>query len=502
MKKNLRITALLMLLITAASFAQQPKVEWGPKFDYDVKLEEDAKIVLADNYNHYLFSVANRHGMMSQHTINMRKFDQKNKLVNTFKENFPNKDTYTLYNYLGSYELGKDKMIIFIDSYSNKTKKKDIHRIVFDKNTDTFTSTLIVSYTFESLSKSGTAYVVASQNGRYFGVIYSKFSNRKIAEVDEVTVLDANSLEVAWQKTVTFPLELYSGDMTLTNSGKLVIVKRLVDKSSKHSLLVVDVNGETDKDLGEIKISKPVSITIGTQDYLIALNESAKIRALFYNNIMLYDLDAGRIINNDQIDFFKGINDVQDVRFKYVFVDENQIDVFVECKHQTGTKPSQGSFANDPRFNEAVFSYGQGMIVSMNREGKVLSSAKIVGNDKPFSNDLVDNFGILKYKGDYYINTYAFSKRNNIWVEHGVFNQLVAPKYTTQTQKIRFPDYLYKEGSDDDDDEMVDRPTGQYVGNGTYIHQFVNYFPDTRRLLFAQYYADGKVAFVNYIGAL
>jgi hypothetical protein len=174
MKKQLRIITVLLVLILSKSFSQG-KQEWGSKFDYNLKVEEDAKVILADNYNHYLFSIANKHGMMSQHDIIIRKFDQKNKLVNTFKQNFPNKDTYTLYNYLGSFELDKNRIVVFIDSYSNKTKKKDIHRVIFDKTTETFTSTLIVGYTFESISKSGTAFVTASQNGRYYSVVYTKF---------------------------------------------------------------------------------------------------------------------------------------------------------------------------------------------------------------------------------------------------------------------------------------------------------------------------------------
>lgn len=503
MKKLLRISALLMLLVTITVVAQ-PKTEWGPKFDYDVKNEQDPKIVLADNYNHYLMTIVNKDGMMAQHEIIIRKFDQKNKLINTFKQWFPNKDTYTLYNYLGSYELGKDKVVIFTDSYSNKTKKKEIHRIIFDKSTDTFTTTLIVGYTFESISKSGTAYVVASQNGNYYGVVYTKFSNRKIAEVNECTVLNGSTFEIAWQKTVTFPMEFYSGDITMTNSGKLVFVKRVVDKSAKHSLLLVDANGETEKELGaEIKIAKPLAISIGTQDYLIALNFKASYREWAYSNIMLYDLELGKIINNDEINIFTGIKDIKDIRYNYVNVKDYQIDLFMECNYQTGSKPSTlDSFKNDPKFNDPVYSFGSGTLIVMDRAGKVTNVNKIVANGLPFSNELVSNFGVLNYKGDYYINTFAFRQENYRTIEYAVFNQLAGPNYKSQTVKVRFPEYLYKRDSDDSDDEINDSRggTGHYIGDGTYIHQFCNYFPDTKRLLFAQYYADGKVAFVNYLG--
>jgi hypothetical protein len=294
-------------------------------------------------------------------------------------------------------------------------------------------------------------------------------------------------------------MEYYSGDMVMTNSGKLVFVKRVVDKGAKHSLLVVDAKGETDKELGaEIKIARPIAITIGTQDYLIALNFKASYREWAYSNIMLYDLDGGRIINNDEVNIFPGIKDIKDVRYNYVNVKDNQIDLFMECNYQTGTKPSTlDSFKNDPRFNDPVFSFGSGTLIVMDRAGKVLNLNKIVPNGIPFNNELVSNFGVLNYKGDYYINTFFFTEVNHRITEHAAFNQLVGPTYKAETQKLRFPDYVYSDR--DDDDEIVDR-NGSYIGNGTYIHQLCNYFPDTKRLLFAQYYSDGKVAFVNYTG--
>ncbi len=501
MKKQLRVIIVVLVLILSKSFSQG-KQEWGPKFEYNVKVEEDAKVILADNYNHYLFSVVNKHGMMAQHAIIIRKFDQKNKLINTFKQDFPNKDTYTLYNYLGSYELGKDKFVVFTDSYSNKTKKKEIHRIIFDKTNDTFTTTLITGYTFESISKSGTANVIASQNGRFYAVVYSKFSNKKIAEVNECTVLDGATFDVAWQKTVTFPMEFYSGDITLTNSGKLVFVKRVVSKSEKHSLLVVDATSETDKDLGaEIKIAKPIAISIGTQDYLIALNFKASFREWAYSNIMLYDLQLGKIINNEALNIFNGIKEIEDIRYNYINVKDYQIDFFVECKYKTGTKPSaNSSFANDPRFNDPVYAFGLGTFIALNNEGKIINNSKVVDSGIPFSNELVNDFGVLNYKGDYYINTFVFREENRRKVEYAVFNQLAAPTFKIQTTKIQFP-YYNTSGGGDDDDEIDDTRGNAYSG-GSIIHQFVNYFPDSKRLLFAKYFGDGKVAFVSYIGVL
>jgi hypothetical protein len=492
MKRNIRFLAIILLL-ASVTLSAQIKKEWGAKFDYDLKIEQEPKVVLADNYNHYLMTFVNKDGIMAQHQIIMRKFDQKNNLVDTFIQDFPEKTLFTLYNCLGSYELGKDKVVIFIDGYSNKTKKKSIHRMIFDKTTDKFTSTLIVDYTFESLSKSGTAYVVPSQNGNYYGIVYSKFSNKKIAEVDECTVIDAKTFDVVWKKTITFPVEFYSGDITVTNSGKLVFIKRVVSKSEKHALYVVDATSEADKDLGaDIKLSRPVAITIGNQDYLIAFNLEARLREWSYSNIMLYDLQLGKIISNDKIDAFPGIKDPQDVRYN-VNVHDNQIDLFAECKYQTGSKPSTGMFANDPKFNDPVFSFGSGIMISMSKEGKIMSSTYLLEKGTPYNNELVGFSGLLTYKGNYYVNTYAFNDKGR---EYAHFYQLVPPGFSKKTV-IRFPFYYYdtdsRYGIENDSND------GEFRG-GHYIHQFVNYFPDSKRLLFAKYFEDGKAAFVSYFG--
>lgn len=486
MKKLFKIFALILVL-TSVTVSAQIKKEWGARFDYNLNLEEDPKIVLADNYNHYLMTVVNKHGMMAQHQIIIRKFDQKNNLVNTFTQDFPDKTMFTLYNYLGGYELGKDKVVVFTDSYSNKTKKKSIHRVIFDKTTEKFTTTLIVDYTFESLSKSGTAYVLASPNKNYFGIVYTKFSNRKIAEVSECTIIDGKTFDEVWKKTVTFPIEFFAGDITMTNSGKLVFVKRVVEKGTKHSLYVVDATSEADKDLGaEIKISRPLAISIGTQDYLIAFNFKASYREASYSNIMLYDLNAGRMLNNDKIEAFPGIKDIQDVQYNMVNIHDNQIDLFAECKYQTGSKPS-ASFPNDPKFNDPVYSFGAGMLIVMNTEGKVTKTAKLVER-VPVSNELVYNFGLLNVKGNYYLNTAAWGgDRNN--EEYPILYQLTPPAFSFKTQDIQLPRAPLAYNNAD----------GQN-GGGTYVHQFINYFPDSKRLLLAKYFGDGKVCFVSYMG--
>src|SRR6476469_7525813 len=115
--------ASLICVMAGVTMMGQIKKEWGPKFEYNQKNETDLKVALVDNYNHYMSSVINIDGgMMPTNEIIVRRFDQKNQLINTYTENFQYKDPYTLHKYLGSFEIGTDKLVYFTDCYSNKTK--------------------------------------------------------------------------------------------------------------------------------------------------------------------------------------------------------------------------------------------------------------------------------------------------------------------------------------------------------------------------------------------
>jgi len=154
---NIKIITSFALLVFSSLIAQN-KVDWGTKFDVDTKNEQDMQLVMKDNYNYYLASVVNHDGMLAQNQVIIRKFDQKNQLVNTFTQNFPLADMFTLHFYKGSFQVGNDKFVVFTHSYSNKTKKAQLDKIVFDKTSGTFTTTTLFEYPIISLSKSGDIY--------------------------------------------------------------------------------------------------------------------------------------------------------------------------------------------------------------------------------------------------------------------------------------------------------------------------------------------------------
>ena len=95
---KLHLIGFFFLLSIGLSSAQNITI--GSKFDFDQKSEIEPQIVLADNYNHYMLSILNRDGMQSMHKVVLRKFDQKNLLVDTFSKDFAI-DMFTLHNYRG-----------------------------------------------------------------------------------------------------------------------------------------------------------------------------------------------------------------------------------------------------------------------------------------------------------------------------------------------------------------------------------------------------------------
>ncbi|TDE51444.1 hypothetical protein [Flavobacterium sp. GT3P67] len=465
-----KIVAIFFLLISISGFSQI-KRELGTKFDYNGKDEKDLKVVLVDNYNHYMFSVINIDGgMMPTNKLIIRKFDQKNQLVDTFTEEFPHKDVFTLHNYLGSFEIGNEKLVVITDTYSNKTKKKELHKITFDKKTGTFDTTLISEHTFESLSKSGTAYAMVSQNKNYIGVVYSKFANKKVAEEHECAIIDGRTGDLLWQKNVSFPLLSFTDNVVLNDSGKFIFVRTTKETGSKNVLAIADGNTIENKDFGteDVKIKKPLSFSVGPNDYLLAFDTYAHgVNRGEYGKILMYDVNAGKVLKNNFLENFNQIKDLNKVNFNTLFVQNDEIYVFVDCDFQSGTKP-------DPTFPNSTFKvpeYSNGypslLIFTMDGELKRSVDYKVLSFKEGNK-----SIGVQNIKGNFYLNTYVKG-----------LNHYYNGIYQLNNGSI---DQNIKRLSLDED--------------GTVITQFGNYLPEAKRLILAESYGDTKMAFINVTG--
>ena len=391
--KMKKILIIITLVISTFSVAQNETII-GETFNFDAKGELDPQFVLTNNYNHYLISTTISNGLRPEnYQINVRKFDQKNNLVETLSKNFKI-DITTLHNYHGVYELDANKVAVIIESYSGKRKIAEIFSYIFDKNTGQFTSKLIASYPIESAFKSGNLYVSKSQNKKYISVVYQKKSSKKEPEESDCILLDAHSLEKVWQKTATFQDEFYSTFRTVTNNGKIVFVRSPRSYKETNYIVVVDNEKQEVKNTDEnIKLHQPTSVSIGQKDYLIAFNHSTKgVRRGDFGNILFYDLEQGKTLFNNDVTGFS-INNMKEVLFSNIFMENNEIRVVAEGLSKVDVKPIPGSTA----FMEDKFNYGPASILIFSNEGELKKQVKIETNDANREANLYHSFGLISH---------------------------------------------------------------------------------------------------------
>ena len=465
-----KFTSLLFLMVFSILSAQSPVVI-GEKLDFDSKYEQDPQLVLKDNYNHYLVSITNRIGIQANHRIIVRKFDQKNQLVDTFTQDY-SLTLFTLHNNLGTYELSNDKLVVFVESYSGKTSKTELYKYVFDKTTGKFTSAVIASYPILSVNKSGTFNVSKSQNGQYFGVVFQKYNTKKEPEESDCMLLDAKTLDVVWKKTVSFTDEFVTSEKITANSGKIILLRSPRSYKDTNYLSVIDYKGQEEKRFEEnTKVFKPLAISIGTQDYLIAVNYRDKgIRRGDFGSIMFYDLAQGKMLKNNNIDDFNMTKDIKEVIFRNVFIQNNEIHLFVEGKVESGTKPS----VDFPNFTDPRYIYGPSNLLVFSLEGELKQNIKLQLNNDTEAN-LYHSFGVLNIKGDYFVNTGLYPKNNNYY--YGFYKINPNNKFETKTINVDYHynnDYSYK-----------------------IINQLLAYSNDTNKLLFTRMYGTDKMYFVS-----
>jgi hypothetical protein len=452
---KLRIYIALLLFTFGNSFAQTQ--EWGEKFDFDTKNELEPKFVLTDNYNNYLLTVVNKFGMVASNQIILRKFDQKNNLIETITHPFPVLEGGgTLHNFLGSFAIGSEKAVVFTQSYSGKSKRDEVYQHVFDKSNKKFTSTMLMGFAIVSNSKSGDVTVKQSQNGQYFVVNYKAANSKKEPEVNHLMVLNCNTLDVAWKREVTFTNEFFTRHLVATNSGKAILVRLPYGYKLDNYLVAVSETEQTDLKVGEsIKIHQPVAISIGTQDYLLAMNYPSKgIRRGDFGDLMLYDLNSGTILKNNEVSGFNSVTKIEEVNFRYILMQNNEIAIFAEAKVDATPAPVPGSTG----FPVSKYTFGPSFLITLNFEG-ALKSMKPIPSSSTNEANLFHSFGLVNAKGQLYVNTgsdNSFYKWNYIFNNEKLAYSIAFSMYDNSNNRVQ------------------------------YINQLVHYYPDTQKFLFAR----------------
>lgn len=456
---NLKYIFTLFIFVTSILSAQNNTK--GANFDFDKTFEKHPQIVLADNYNHYLFTLTNRDGMQTNHKLTLRKFDQKNQLVDTYVKDFAI-DMFTLHNFHGVYEIDNSKIAFIIESYSNKRKINELFKYVFDKNTGQFTSSVLSSNVTSEDKKFGYYNVAKSQNNKFIGISYEPKSKKKEPEVTDCLVLNSTTFEEVFKKTVQFEDEFYTDEKLISNNGNYIFLRRPKSYKETNYFVVISKETEAKKTIEEnTKVHKPVAISIGNQDYLLAFNYRDKgIRRGDFGSVLLYDVAAGKILKNNEIEDFNKTKDIQEVYLRNIFVENNEIRVFVEGKYKSGTKPSE-TFPNS-KMTDPVYNFGPSNLLIFSLDGTLTKNISLEINNQS-EPDMYRSFGLLNIKGEYIIHTGTYYKGNYL---HNWLYKI------NPNNNYSFSNYNYRY-------HIADSVSYKFV------NQIVHYFPDTNRVLVA-----------------
>lgn len=447
----------------------------GENFDFDKVNEKEPQVVLTDNYNHYLFSVTNKDGIQAGHKLTLRKFDQKNQLVDTYVKDFAI-DPYTLHNFFGAYEINNSTIAFIVESYSNKRKINELFKYVFDKKTGQFTTTVLASHSSTEDKKFGYFGVEKSQNGKFIGIAYSPKSKKKEPEITDCLILSSLTFDELLRKTVQFDDEFTTDQKLVSNSGNFIFVRRPRSYKETNYFVVISNEGESKKTIEEnTRVQQPTAISIGTQDYLIAFNYRDKgIRRGDFGSIMLYDLTLGKILKNNEIDDFNKTKDIQEVNIRNVFVENNEIRLFVEGRYKSGTKPS--TTFPDSKMTDPVYNFGPSNLLVFSLDGTLTKNIPLEVNNQS-EPDLFHSFGLLNVKGEYIIQTGTYYKGNNLinWLYK--INPNSGYAISNLNYRYHIEDYLsYK-----------------------FVNQLLHYFPDNNRVLVAAVVTnENKMGFLSF----
>lgn len=417
---------LFLLLFLYNSITAQKRFDFGKEFEIDFKNEANLDFVLCDNYNTYLLSTVTTTGITAENKIIIRKIDQKNTLVETIEEELPNKSQFNIHTIIGIVKMDKDKIGVITENLLTKEKTSNISIQVFDKSTKKFTTSILRSYTYESVYKRPDLQFNISNNNQYFVLNYKLKTSKKEPEKNTVFTYATNNLNLIWQKETEYTNGYNTNYACITDDNKVVLFRKAISYKEPDYLVYIDQNNIDDKPLPETieVVDKITPIRIGEQNYIIGFNHKAKgIRSGDYNNLFLYDLELGKIINNPKLDITESIK-LKSLNLVKTYYYPQEIHLIYESKVESGTKSVPDGFGK--LINEPRYTFGPSYFVVLANDGSIKTTMKIPC-DETAEADFFHSFGIDKIENDYYINSgvkqgfYKLDSKNNYSVVN-IFN--------------------------------------------------------------------------------
>lgn len=467
----MRKLLLSFALVLAASVSAQ--FEPGSTFSLDFKQDQDVSLVLVDNYNHYLFSVRNVDGMLANHSITLRKFDQKNQLVDTYTYKFPELEKYTLYQYLGFAESKGGKLAVFIEGYSGKVKKCVLSKIVFDKATATFTPTELLSTDIQSAMKSGDASMEKSVDGRYSVVRYTPYRAKDSAEKTTIMVFDNGSFDKVWQKELSFTDKYVSRCFSVSNTGKVLLLRDASGWKQDTYMVYVSADKQEEKRLDvPVEIFKPALLTIGDQDYALAFGHPSKgLRGGDYGRLIFYDLTEGKVLKQNTVDVF-GKTGTESVSFRDITISGDEINIIAEARVEVKQAPptlTNGGFGSTSAFDKN-YTFGPAAHYILGIDGTVKKETPLYVSEAGRAN-LFHVVGVLSFQGQTYVNSPLGAGLYRLGKDAGLYQKDMEP----------FVPYIPK------------NTRGRRVDSFTYPAQLMYYLPDSGKLIMFRSDGDGSL---------
>lgn len=367
-----KILYVAFILGSIALFSQVKKVE-SNTFDIDGIHEKDYRLSLVDDYNQYLTSYINTDGLMANSyphkKILVRKLDQKGNFMELFVKDYANKTNGFLHNYLGSIEIGKDKIIFFTEEYSGQNKKKEIFQHIFNKKDSQFTTTSIATFSIESATKSGTTRLSFSPNGNYVAIYNDRFSNKKNPNINDVIVLDLKTINVFWKKEISLDNDFIESEICVTDSGRILVLQKANGWKLASKLELISNNEQKEIPVEEkYDLKKVFTFSIDDKDYAATIgkyNITASVKGEIWGDIFFHDLSSGTRtsgkINNmaSDIDSFEIIN---------TYSTNGNATVF----GQAIIKQTPPETAYN-RFPDPIYTYGEAFAFTFSKDGKISS---------------------------------------------------------------------------------------------------------------------------------
>lgn len=364
MKKSFILS---LTVISALAFGQK-KFVYGDAFEFNSKYEKDIKLVLCDDYNQYVFSDINEDGYSSypHKKILMRKLDQNGNMIDTYTKDYANKTNGVLHNYLGSIEISKDQFVIYTEEIETKINRKEIFQHVFNKKDGNFTSTSVAKLFTEGGMKQGTTFLRFSESGKYVAIINDRSVSKKTANTIDNIVIDLSTLSKKWDKEITLDTDYFETDAAVTNSGRILILRKSTGWKESSKLVYVSAQGEQDIPLKEKLILKTLSpVSINDQDYLASFGyfTGVRINQSNFGDMAFINLQNGNITMSEFPEFrsnttMSGV----DITLTQTVNGKTYLYGYDVNKTMPQSTPSN-------RFPDPIISYGTGRWFAINSEG-------------------------------------------------------------------------------------------------------------------------------------